>query len=83
LHVEPIHPAISGKLKLIGDRVHKLRRLSEEARVNAALVQLILAVCTKVDLSEAEFAECIGTKQAVISRFRTPNCCWTLVNAED
>ena len=46
----------------------ELRRLTEEARVNAAVAQLIYAARTKAGLSQAELAERIGTKQSVISR---------------
>ncbi|MGH9561337.1 MAG: helix-turn-helix domain-containing protein [Terracidiphilus sp.] len=46
----------------------ELRRLTEEARVNAAVAQLIYAVRTKAGLSQAQLAERIGTKQSVISR---------------
>ena len=45
-----------------------LQRLTEEARVNAAVAQLIHAVRMKAGLSQAELAERIGTKQSVISR---------------
>jgi ribosome-binding protein aMBF1 (putative translation factor) len=45
-----------------------LRRLMEEARVNAAAAQLIYAARTKAGLSQAQLAERIGTKQSVISR---------------
>ena len=43
----------------------ELRRLTEEARMNA---QLIYAAREKAGLSQAELAERIGTKQSVISR---------------
>ncbi len=46
----------------------ELRRLTEEARVNAAVAQLIYAARTKAGLSQAQLAERIGTKQSVISR---------------
>src|SRR5580704_14139114 len=46
----------------------ELRRLTEEARVNAAVAQLIYAARAKAGLSQAELAERIGTKQSVISR---------------
>src|SRR5438128_11506982 len=46
----------------------ELRRLTEEARVNAAVAQLIYAAREKAGLSQAELAERIGTKQSVISR---------------
>lgn len=46
----------------------ELRRLTEEARINAAVAQLIYAGRTKAGLSQAQLAEQIGTKQSVISR---------------
>ena len=46
----------------------ELRRLTEEARVNAAVAQLIYAARTKAGFSQADLAERIGTKQSVISR---------------
>jgi len=46
----------------------ELRRLTEEARVNAAVAQLIYAARNKAGLSQAELANRIGTKQSVISR---------------
>ena len=46
----------------------ELRRLAEEARVNAAVAQLIYRTRTKAGLSQSELAERIGTKQSVISR---------------
>ena len=46
----------------------ELRRLTEEARVNAAVAQLIYAARTKAGLSQADLAERIGTKESVISR---------------
>jgi ribosome-binding protein aMBF1 (putative translation factor) len=46
----------------------ELRRLAEEARINAAVAQLIYAARTKAGLSQADLAERIGTKQSVISR---------------
>jgi ribosome-binding protein aMBF1 (putative translation factor) len=45
-----------------------LRRLTEEARINAAVAQLIYAARTKAGLSQADLAERIGTRQSVISR---------------
>jgi ribosome-binding protein aMBF1 (putative translation factor) len=45
-----------------------LRRLTEEARINAAVAQLIYAARTKAGLSQGDLAERIGTKQSVISR---------------
>ena len=45
-----------------------LRRISEEARINAAVAQLIYAARTKAGLSQAELAERIGTRQSVVSR---------------
>ena len=46
----------------------ELRQLTEEARVNAAVAQLIYAARNKAGLSQAELADRIGTKQSVISR---------------
>jgi ribosome-binding protein aMBF1 (putative translation factor) len=46
----------------------ELRRLTEEARVNAAVAQLIYEARNKAGLSQAELAERIGTRQSVISR---------------
>src|SRR5438105_4826687 len=46
----------------------ELRRLTKEARMNAAVAQLIYAARNKAGLSQAELAERIGTKQSVISR---------------
>ena len=46
----------------------ELRRLTEEARTNAAVAQLIYAARLKAGLSQAQLAERIGTKQSVISR---------------
>lgn len=46
----------------------ELRRLTQEARVNAAAAQLIYAARTEAGLSQAELADRIGTKQSVISR---------------
>lgn len=42
--------------------------LTDEARVNAAVAQLIYAARNQAGLSQAELAERIGTKQSVISR---------------
>ena len=46
----------------------ELRRLTEEARINAAVAQLIYAARNKAGLSQAALADRIGTKQSVISR---------------
>ena len=46
----------------------ELRRLTEQARVNAAVAQLIYDARNKARLSQAELAKRIGTKQSVISR---------------
>src|SRR5262245_35796111 len=46
----------------------ELRRLTQEARVNAAVAQLIYQERNKAGLPQAELAERIGTKQSVISR---------------
>jgi ribosome-binding protein aMBF1 (putative translation factor) len=44
------------------------RRLTEKARINAAVAQLIYAARTKAGLSQAELADKLGTKLPVISR---------------
>jgi ribosome-binding protein aMBF1 (putative translation factor) len=46
----------------------ELRRLTEEARINAAVAQLIYAARTNAGLSQAQLADRIGTRQSVISR---------------
>ena len=46
----------------------EIRRLTEEARINAAVAQLIYDARTKAGLSQSDLAERIGTKQSVISR---------------
>ena len=46
----------------------ELRRLTQEARINAAVAQLIYAARNKAGLSQSELADRIGTKQSVISR---------------
>src|SRR6266446_2361822 len=46
----------------------QVRQLTEEARVNAAVAQLIYAARNRAGLSQAELADRIGTKQSVISR---------------
>jgi ribosome-binding protein aMBF1 (putative translation factor) len=46
----------------------ELKRLTDEARVNARVAQLIFDARQKAGLSQAELAERIGTKQGVISR---------------
>lgn len=46
----------------------EVRRLTDEARINAAVAQLIYAARTKAGLSQADLAEKLGTKQSVISR---------------
>jgi ribosome-binding protein aMBF1 (putative translation factor) len=53
--------------RMAGDNT-ELKRLTEEARVNAAVAQLIYDSRQKAGLSQAELAERIGSKQAVISR---------------
>lgn len=53
--------------RMAGDS-RELRRLTEEARVNAAVAQSIYAARNKAGLSQAELAERIGTRQSVISR---------------
>lgn len=47
---------------------NELRRLSQAARINAAVAQLIYEARTKAGLSQAALAERLGTKQSVISR---------------
>jgi ribosome-binding protein aMBF1 (putative translation factor) len=46
----------------------ELKQLTEEARVNANVAQLIYEARQKAGLSQAELAERIGSKQGVISR---------------
>ena len=46
----------------------ELRRLTEEAHVNAAVAQLIYEARNKAGLSQAQLAERIGTRQSVVSR---------------
>jgi ribosome-binding protein aMBF1 (putative translation factor) len=46
----------------------ELRRLTQEARINAAVAQLIYDARKEAALSQAEVAERIGSRQAVISR---------------
>jgi ribosome-binding protein aMBF1 (putative translation factor) len=46
----------------------ELARLTEEARVNAKVAQMIYDARQKAGLSQAELAERVGTKQGVISR---------------
>src|SRR5438552_2867243 len=46
----------------------ELSRLTEEARINAAVAQLIYAARRKAGLSQADLAQRIGTRQSVISR---------------
>jgi ribosome-binding protein aMBF1 (putative translation factor) len=55
-------------LDLMAGESPELRQLTEEARINAAVAQLIYATRTKAGLSQADLAERIGTKQSVISR---------------
>jgi len=59
--------AVSILDRMAGDSP-ELGRLTEEARVNAAVAQLIYAARNKAGLSQAELAVRIGTKQSVISR---------------
>lgn len=51
----------------------ELRRLTEEARINATVAQLIYEARNKAGLSQAELAERIGTRQSVISRLENAN----------
>jgi ribosome-binding protein aMBF1 (putative translation factor) len=53
--------------RMAGDSTD-LRRLTEEARVNAAVAQLIYQARNKAGLSQAKLAERIGSRQSVISR---------------
>ncbi len=46
----------------------ELAMLTEQARVNAKVAQMIYDARQKAGLSQAELAEKIGTKQGVISR---------------
>ena len=46
----------------------KLRRLTEEARANAAVAQLTYAARNQAGPSQVELAERIGTQQSVVSR---------------
>ena len=46
----------------------ELKRLTDEARINAAVAQLIYDARQKSGLSQAQLAERIGSRQAVISR---------------
>jgi len=46
----------------------ELRRLTDEARINAAVAQFIYAARSKAGLSQAVLAQKLGTKQSVISR---------------
>jgi ribosome-binding protein aMBF1 (putative translation factor) len=45
-----------------------LHRLTDEARVNATVAQIIYAARMKAGLSQAQLAQRIGTRQSVISR---------------
>jgi len=53
--------------RMAGDD-EELKRLTDQARINAAVAQLIYDARTKSGLSQAELADRIGSKQAVISR---------------
>ena len=46
----------------------ELKRLTDDARTNAVVAQLIYAARTKAGLSQAELAKKLGTRQSVISR---------------
>lgn len=46
----------------------EIRRLTEKARTNVAVAQLIYDARTKAGLSQSALAKRIGTKQSVISR---------------
>ena len=45
-----------------------LRRLSEEARLNALVAQLIYEARTKAEMTQKALADLIGTTQSVIAR---------------
>ena len=47
---------------------HELREMVEEATVNAMVAQVIYDARTQANLTQAELADLIGTKQTVISR---------------
>jgi ribosome-binding protein aMBF1 (putative translation factor) len=53
--------------RMAGERP-ELRRLTEEAWINATVAQLIYAARTNAGLTQAELAAKLGTKQSVISR---------------
>ena len=53
--------------RIAGDNL-KLKRLTEEARINARVAQMIYEARQKAGLSQAELAERVGTRQGVISR---------------
>lgn len=53
--------------RIAGDSL-ELKKLTDEARMNAKVAQLIHDARQKAGLSQAELAERIGTRQAVISR---------------
>jgi ribosome-binding protein aMBF1 (putative translation factor) len=46
----------------------EIRRLLEEARINAAVAQLIYTARTKAGLTQDALAKLVGTKQPVIAR---------------
>jgi ribosome-binding protein aMBF1 (putative translation factor) len=46
----------------------ELKRLTEQARINAKVAQMIYDARQKAGLSQVQLAERIGTKQTVISR---------------
>ena len=53
--------------RMAGDDA-ELKRLTEEARINAKVAQMIYDARQSAGLSQAQLAERIGTKQGVISR---------------
>ena len=55
-------------LDRIADNSLELKKLTDEARINAKVAQMIYDARQKAGLSQAELAEKIGTRQAVISR---------------
>lgn len=58
--------------RMAGDN-SELHRLTEQARINASVAQLIYEARNKAGLSQAELASRIGTRQSVISRLEDAN----------
>ena len=67
--IERVHASDAVRIldRMAGDSP-ELKRLTEEARINAHVAQLIYDAREKAGLSQTELAERIGTKQGVISR---------------